>query len=433
MKNIEYNKNQRSLLHELSFRAAFVFALLVAVPITTSFYRYVFETNWLEVSYNKINRLSNYYPWFVGGDGKDYDGLIIALGISAVLAISWYILDKRQLSKTEYYYWFCVIVRYKLVMVMLYFGLVKLFPIQMPFPTESWMNTKIGDVTPGKLYWITTGASTPFQVFSGLFETVGAVLLLFRRTVVLGACLLLTIMITVVMINIGYDAGVQMKSIVITLLILFLLTKHMNGILKFLLYETNINLNRTITPNQKWLNRYRIVLKSLFILVFLVIRGWDVSYNYFAGKTFKLPDTPFLTGVSGFYNVEEFTLNGEVLPYSPVDSNRWRDVVFENWGTLSINIPRSIAINNENRYRTTEFFSNAGREFYQYQVDSTTKTLILERMGRPTQKFVLGYEIHGNELLLSGVNDQQDSIHLTLTKIPRKYALKEKDGIFVPY
>ena len=433
MKNIEYNKNQRSLLHELSFRAAFVFALLVAVPITTSFYRYVFETNWLEVSYNKINRLSNYYPWFVGGDGKDYDGLIIALGISAVFAISWYILDKRQLSKTEYYYWFCVIVRYKLVMVMLYFGLVKLFPIQMPFPTESWMNTKIGDVTPGKLYWITTGASTPFQVFSGLFETVGAVLLLFRRTVVLGACLLLTIMITVVMINIGYDAGVQMKSIVITLLILFLLTKHMNGILKFLLYETNINLNRTITPNQKWLNRYRIVLKSLFILVFLVIRGWDVSYNYFAGKTFKLPDTPFLTGVSGFYNVEEFTLNGEVLPYSPVDSNRWRDVVFENWGTLSINIPRSIAINNENRYRTTEFFSNAGREFYQYQVDSTTKTLILERMGRPTQKFVLGYEIHGNELLLSGVNDQQDSIHLTLTKIPRKYALKEKDGIFVPY
>src|SRR5690606_25116483 len=223
MKNIEYNKNQRSLLHELSFRAAFVFALLVAVPITTSFYRYVFETNWLEVSYNKINRLSNYYPWFVGGDGKDYDGLIIALGISAVFAISWYILDKRQLSKTEYYYWFCVIVRYKLVMVMLYFGLVKLFPIQMPFPTESWMNTKIGDVTPGKLYWITTGASAPFQVCSGLFETVGAVLLLCRRTVVLGACLLLTIMITVVMINIGYDAGVQMKSIVITLLILFLL------------------------------------------------------------------------------------------------------------------------------------------------------------------------------------------------------------------
>src|SRR5690606_28313385 len=350
---------------------------------------------WLDLSYNKINRLSNYYPWFVGGDGKDYIGFITAIGISSLFATIWYVIDKRKLRETQYYYWFCVIVRYKLVMVMLYFGLVKLFPIQMPFPTESWMNTKIGDVTPGKLYWITTGASTPFQVFSGLFETVGAVLLLFRRTVVLGACLLLTIMITVVMINIGYDAGVQMKSIVITLLILFLLTKHMNGILKFLLYETNINLNRTITPNQKWLNRYRIVLKSLFILVFLVIRGWDVSYNYFAGKTFKLPDTPFLTGVSGFYNVEEFTLNGEVLPYSPVDSNRWRDVVFENWVTLIINISRNLAINNENRYRTTEFFSNAGREFYQYQVDSTTKTLILERMGRPTQKFVLGYEIHG--------------------------------------
>jgi len=433
MKNKEYHKNQRPLLPELSFRTAFVFALLLAVPVTARFYRYIFETNWLEISYNKINRLSNYYPWFVGGDGKDYAGLIIAFGISALLAIGWYVLDKRQLSKTEYYYWFCVIVRYKLVMVMLYFGLVKLFPIQMPFPTESWLNTKIGDVTPGKLYWITTGASTPFQIFSGLFETIGAVLLLFRRTVVLGACLLLTIMVTVVMINIGYDAGVQMKSIVITLLVLFLLTRHMNRILRFLLYETNINLNKTITPDRKWFKRYRIVLKLLFILVFLVIRGWDVSYNYFAGKTYKLPDTPFLTSVSGFYNVEEFKLNGKVLPYSPVDSNRWRDVVFENWGTLSINIPRSIEINNENRYRTTEFFSNAGREFYQYQADSTTKTLILERMGRPTQKFVLGYEIHGNDLLLSGITDQQDSIHLTLTKIPRKYALKEKDGIFVPY
>src|SRR5690606_10279811 len=114
------------------------------------------------------------------------------------------------------------------------------------------MNTKIGDVTTGKFYWITNVASSPFQVFSGLFETVGAVLLLFRRTVVLGACLLLTIMITVVMINIGYDAGVQMKSIVITLLILFLLTRHMNAILRFLLYETNIDLNKTITPDWKW-------------------------------------------------------------------------------------------------------------------------------------------------------------------------------------
>src|SRR5690606_9345958 len=136
----------------------------------------------------------------------------------------------------------------------------------------------------------------------------------------------------------------------------------------------------------------------------------------------------------GFYNVEEFTLNGEVLPYSPVDSNRWRDVVFENWGTLSINVPRSIEINNENRYRTTEFFSNAGREFYQYQVDSTTKTLILERMGRKAnQKFVLEYKIQDNNLFLRGISDRQDSVYVKLAKIPRKYALKEKDGIFVPY
>ncbi len=53
------------------------------------------------------------------------------------------------------------------------------------------------------------GYSTPYNVFTGLVETVPAMLLFFRRTATLGALLLVAVLANVVMLNLCYDVPVE--------------------------------------------------------------------------------------------------------------------------------------------------------------------------------------------------------------------------------
>ena len=84
----------------------------------------------------------------------------------------------------------------------------------MPFPTISQLNTNLGDFTPGKLYWLTTGVSPIFSRYLQAFsELVATVLLLFRRTTTLGALMMVAILLPIWFVNIGYDAGVELTSL----------------------------------------------------------------------------------------------------------------------------------------------------------------------------------------------------------------------------
>src|SRR5215217_8196866 len=86
--------------------------------------------------------------------------------------------------------WFFLLIRYQIALRMSWFAIAKVFPVQMPFPTLSQLNTNLGDFTPGKLYWLTTGVSPFFEVFAGVFELSATVFILFRRTTTLGALMM---------------------------------------------------------------------------------------------------------------------------------------------------------------------------------------------------------------------------------------------------
>lgn len=413
------------------FIAFFAFTLIAVVPLDLNYLKQVLSINWGKFNYVDVDLLSNFYPWYVDApfsdaDGHSYYDLSLAILSSLIIALPFFYLDRKRNNYNTAYQWLKVIIRYKIAGVMLYFAFVKIFPVQMPFPTLSQMNTLLGDFTPGRLFWMATGAAPSYEIFTGIIELSAAILLLFRRTVVAGTFLLLIVLVQLVAINIGYDAGVQIKAILLTLLAIFLIWENIWRLWHFFFYNSTEQLVHSAGPilSKQWQKRARITLKTAFILLFVLFRGYSVATNYFSGKSFKLPSDKALPDLAGLYDVSTFSLNGKAIPYNPIDSNRWQNVVFEKWNTISIKKQQSILLQVSNKVRKTEIHSNVGRHYYAYEADTVQHTLHLTNRADKKDTYTLQYSYTPEGAIsLKGIDSNQQQIMIELNKIEKPYPL----------
>ncbi|QHT71344.1 hypothetical protein GXP67_34155 [Rhodocytophaga rosea] len=106
------------------------------------------------------------------------------------------------------YIWY-LILRYVLGLIMVMYGLIKILGIQ--FPTTRQYTNSLNDVDGVTLTWAFLGYSTWFVILLGLFELVPAVLLLFRKTKLVGAILLFPVLLNVFLINNAYGFYMYMR------------------------------------------------------------------------------------------------------------------------------------------------------------------------------------------------------------------------------
>lgn len=86
---------------------------------------------------------------------------------------------------------------------MMAYGLIKIFQIQFVLPPEVY-NYELRQLVGVLMTWAFLGFSTWFSIVLGFFELIPGFLLLFRRTKLLGAFLLLPSLVAVVLINNAY-------------------------------------------------------------------------------------------------------------------------------------------------------------------------------------------------------------------------------------
>src|SRR5678816_2514199 len=96
------------------------------------------------------------------------------------------LLDRKRTRYDRLAFWLRMIVRYYIATAALSYGIIKLFRLQMPFPSMSQLATPLGDLLPMRFSWLFIGYSAPYQFFSGAMETLAGLLLLYRRTVTAG-------------------------------------------------------------------------------------------------------------------------------------------------------------------------------------------------------------------------------------------------------
>ena len=417
---------------KIALRTALIYAVISTIPFTPEFYTQDFDAGFNVNSYffRWFDAISQNKPWFFPSqEGKNYTGWFITLLVCAFAALLWNILDKHRKDYERLYYWFYVAARYGIALRMSWFAWAKVFPVQMPFPTISQLNTNLGDFTPGKLYWLTTGVSPFFEVFAGVFELLATILLLYRRTTTAGALMMIAILVPIWFVNIGYDAGVELTSLHILSLSILLLVRDSKKFYEILIEHKAVALTYVpkIQFHSDWKNKARLVLKYGFILIFILYRGVGYGNLYANGKSFKLPLDDGLAGVSGFYDVSEFKINNRTIPYSAGDTVRWQNVIFEKFNSISVKIDKPFQVNTKNSVRTTEFYGSIGRYYYGYQADTMKQIFTLSNRADTSSKLVLHYDRPDEKhFVLSGINEHSDSIYVVLAKVDKKYPLAQK-------
>jgi hypothetical protein len=423
------------------FRFFFIFLSLLILPIDWKFYREVFTIDWANLHFHDLFRLSKYQTQFISnkdlpqwGIGQFANWSIAAL-ISLIVAAIWTNIDSKRKEYNVLYYWLRVIVRYRLAIVLITYGFIKFFPLQMPYPSLSNLLTNYGDFFAWKIYFQTVGIAPKYQAFLGFVEILAAFLLFNRRTVTFGVGLIFGFIGNVAVVNGLYDIGEQVLSTFIVLLAAFLFVYDIPRLWNMLISEVPTYANKLIPDfSDKFLRNFRTGFRTTF-LFFTVLFAYK-TYENFVTDPYKIPHTPGLSNAYGYYNVKEFRLNNRVIPYSKTDKNRWQDVVFEKWSTLTIKVNRPVKVDfssaeevqEKDIDRNYELAGFAGRHYFHYEADTINHTLSLQNKNKNHrgEKLFLTYQrTNDSTLVLSGINENKDSIRVVLNKINKKFMMLE--------
>ena len=341
--------------------------------------------------------------------------LWLYLSVALIACIVWSLLDRRSTSYPRLGWGLRTVVRFYIASAALSYGIIKLFALQMPFPTTSQLATPLGDFLPMRLSWMFLGYSFEYQFFSGLMETVAGLLLLVRPTVTLGLLAATGAFLNVVMINMSYDVPVKLYSSHLLLACLFLLAWDARRLFTFLV------LNRAAQPTsayeppftRSW-QRYGAWAVKAFLVVDMLIlplqRGWS-RYTTLARQP---PAVPFRTGV---YAVRTWALNGDTIPAATEHPRRWKDVIFDSQTSDSINTTDSL------------FWQRYRRGYFRFRADTLTRTAVVWKTLAQldsTWLFDVRYEMPDTATVRIWAAVRGDSLYAELVLSERRFQLAER-------
>jgi uncharacterized membrane protein YphA (DoxX/SURF4 family) len=131
--------------------------------------------------------------------------------LAAVIAAIWTELDRRR-EYAALHRWFRLSVRFALAAQLFYYGMAKVVPTQFPAPSLVTLVEQVGNLSLADMLWTFIGASTPYQVFTGVAEVAAGILLFIPQTATLGALMALADMTQVFVLNMTYDFGLKQIS-----------------------------------------------------------------------------------------------------------------------------------------------------------------------------------------------------------------------------
>lgn len=315
----------------------------------------------------------------------------------------WSVFDKRK-NYDVAYYWLIVLLRYFVAIMAFSYGIIKLFGLQMVFPSMSALATPLGDFLPMRLSWYFIGYSAPYQFFSGAVEVLAGTLLLFRRTSTLGAFVAASVFLNVMVLNFCYDIPVKLFSAHLFVFSNVLLLSDAKRLLNFFIYNKATQPVPHSTLPKLWMRRTQLALKIAFVILFIGMPLYG-SYQRAFGQEGLGSDKKLTTG---FFSVDEF--RGNVA-----DSLRWKDVVFEPNTSGSILTADTLF---RQRYR---------RGYFSYSFDSLARTIAFKKFPSDSMAlFTMAYVMPDtNHLVLRG-KIRNDSVMVALTRQKRHFQLAER-------
>jgi hypothetical protein len=144
----------------------------------------------------------------------------------------------------------------------------------------------------------------------------GGALLLFRRTTLLGALILIGVLANVVMLNLNFEVPVKLLSTHLLLMAVFLALPDLHRVLDLFVRNRPVA-GVAIPPRRRWV----IIVKALAIAaaVFLMVRG-EATHYFERGRGARHNE------LYGAYDVEELRRDDALVPPLLTDRTYWRQV-----------------------------------------------------------------------------------------------------------
>ncbi|WP_372364662.1 DoxX family protein [Candidatus Uabimicrobium sp. HlEnr_7] len=353
-----------SQVKKITFR--FLAALLTLIVFPLPYWNSIavwFGKNALQISY-KIN----IQPTGSGDTTLGYIQLLLTFIFAVTISIIWSVLDRKRANYNTLSRWFIAICRYYLAMIMLSYGFSKVFRMQFSSLSLSRLIQPFGDASPMGLVWTFMGYSKSYTIFAGLGEVIGGLLLFFRRTTTLGACVVIGVMSNVVMLNFSYDIPVKIYSTQLLVMATVLVTLDLRRFLNYFVF------NKPVVPREFVVYFQNIYVERARMICKYVIIAYLIFMHMPNSQTLqKRGDNRIKPLLYGIYDVITFTKNDVEHPPLTTDTTRWQNVVVDYPGYISVR------------------FMNGKIAYYKFMVDEKNKKLSIAKM-RTKQEFSWEYD-----------------------------------------
>ena len=265
---------------------------------------------------------------FTGSGDTAYNWIMEAdcLLLALTTALIWTPFDRKRRADARFSEWMQVAIRFGLAMQMLVYGIMKVIPTQFSTPRLMSLAEPLGDHSPMGLLWAFMGTSSVYTIFAGSVEVLGGLLLLSRRTTLLGALVSIVAMGNVVALNFCYDVPVKLFSSHLLLLAVLLAAPDLRRLADIFL------LNRPAPPAvlrphsvRRWVNWTLLGVKTLLfgsVIYFSTMNDLDVRKMFVPSG----PQSP----LAGIWNADE-----PVQPDLP-EADRWRQAGIDSAGVLGL-------------------------------------------------------------------------------------------------
>lgn len=200
--------------------------------------------------------------------------------IGIVIGLITYFVVRSYELKNKIVYSLWIFIRYFLAFVFFNYGFIKVVGLQFG-SSLSLFDMRVLDLSKSDMgvAWFFFGHSNAYEMFLGWGETIAAIFLLFRRTSVLGAAILLAIVSNVVAVNYWYDVPVKINSTYYLLMTLWVILFHYHRLVAFLIFdkavENPVYPEFSYSPNQWKFIRF---VKGMIILAIIGYSAYDNFY-----------------------------------------------------------------------------------------------------------------------------------------------------------
>ena len=378
-----------SLATRVAFRFSFVFLLLYNFPFPLTYVPKVGEWSnkpweWLVpiAAQSLFGVKADVLPNGSGDTTWNYVQLFLMVAMAVAATLVWSLVSRAR-SYPRLYSWTHVYIRFALATVMISYGAIKVIPSQFPAPSLDRLIQPFGDASPMGLLWTFMGASAAYNIFTGLGEVIGGVLLTTRRTALAGALISFAVMLNVAVLNFCFDVPVKLFSSVLLFMALFVAAPYMQRFAAVLFAGP---------PRAAW---WKVALRTAVVVGFVgySLYGADQGRKQYGDLAPRSP-------LRGIWNVSELTVDGVTQPPLLTNTARWRRFVFDGQRMMSIQLVSD------------------QRQRYMLELDKTA--FILKKRDDPAFKALFNYKrVDPRTLIVDGTMDgkkYQATMHLDAEK-----------------